>query len=253
VLITLTTDLGTRDAYVGVMKGVILGINPDAVIVDLCHEVEPQDIREAAFLLRVSVPYFPKGAIHVVVVDPGVGTKRRLVLVVSPLGRFLAPDNGVLSYVLVEGGFEAYELNNSRYWLSPVSSTFHGRDILAPVAAHLSQGVSARKLGRKVDGLVSFPIPVPEKTPGSVRGEVLHIDRFGNLITNIREGDLPAGRLWIEVAGRSIRKLSLNFEGGRGLLALVGSSGCLEIAVKNGSAARLLKVKVSEPVTVRAA
>lgn len=253
MLITLTSDLGTRDAYVGVMKGVILGINPNATIVDLCHEIEPQNIRQAAFLLHISCPYFPKDAIHIVVVDPGVGTKRRLVLVISPVGRFLAPDNGVLSYVLGEGAFEAFELSNRRYWLSPVSATFHGRDILAPVSAHLSLGTSPQKLGRKAAGLVSFSIPRPEKASGSLRGEVLHIDTFGNLITNIREDDLPKGRLRLEIAGHTIEKLGRTYASGRGLLALVGSSGYLEIAVKNKSAARLLKVKIGEPVSVKAA
>jgi len=253
MLITLTTDLGTRDAYVGVMKGVILSINPKATIVDLCHEIGPQNIRQAAFLLHISCPYFPGDAIHIVVVDPGVGTKRRLLLVISPLGRFLAPDNGVLSYILGEGRFEAFELSNPRYWLSPVSSTFHGRDILAPAAAHLSLGVSPGELGRMASGLVSFPIPRPEKAPGSLRGEVLHIDAFGNLITNIRKDDLPEGALRVEIAGHSIEKLGRSYAAGRGLLALVGSSGYLEIAVKNKSAARLLGVKVGEPVLVTAA
>ncbi len=249
-LITLTTDLGVKDAYVGVMKGVILGINPSATIVDLCHEIEPQNIRQAAFLLHISCPYFPKDAIHIVVVDPGVGTKRRLLLVISPLGRFLAPDNGVLSYILGESGFEAYELSTRRYWLSPVSSTFHGRDILAPVAAHLSLGTSPQELGKKAKGLVSFPIPRPEIAPGSLRGEVLHIDTFGNLITNIKEDDLPKGRLRVEIAGHSIERLGRTYAVGSGLLALVCSSGYLEIAVKNKSAARLLKVKVGEPVRI---
>jgi S-adenosylmethionine hydrolase len=250
MLITLTTDLGFKDAYVGVMKGVILGINPGTTIVDLCHEIEPQNIRQAAFLLHISCPYFPKDAIHIVVVDPGVGTKRRLVLVISPLGRFLAPDNGVLSYILGEGAFEAFELSNRRYWLPSVSSTFHGRDILAPVAAHLSLGTSPQKLGKKATGLVSFPIPRPEKAPGSLRGEVLHIDTFGNLITNIREDDLPKGRLTVEIAGHTIEKLGRTYAVGRGLLALVGSSGYLEIAARNKNAARLLKARVGKPVRV---
>ncbi|MBI2906507.1 MAG: SAM-dependent chlorinase/fluorinase [Chloroflexi bacterium] len=280
-LITLTTDFGRLDGYVAAMKGVILGINPQAAIVDVSHEVAPQDIAGAAFLLCTVAPYFPVGAIHVVVVDPGVGTERRAIAVSTPTALFVAPDNGVLSYVLrlphwgaavpgaphpsaavsapVEeeaapfpGGIKAVRLTNSAYWRHPVSATFHGRDIFAAIAAHLSRGVPIEEMGEPISSLVTFPIPKPERLPdGSLLGEVIYIDHFGNLITDIRESDLPRGELVIEVAGRQIRGLSVSYAQGDDFLALVGSSGRLEIARRNGSAAEMLGIGVGGRVKVR--
>ena len=177
-IITLTTDFGTTDPYAGVMKGVISGINPDALLVDLTHDVEPQNVLQGAFLLGSSYRFFPPRTIHLVVVDPGVGSSRRLVLLDTPQGRFIAPDNGVLSYVLkdcgarttpegesrqqVPDGYQAYHLTNSGYWLHPLSSTFHGRDVFAPVAGHLSLGTPPSDLGEEIPSLICLPIASPE-------------------------------------------------------------------------------------------
>lgn len=186
-VITLTTDFGMTDAYVGIMKGVILGINPEASIVDICHTIQPQNVTQAAFVLSTAFPYFPQGTIHLVVVDPGVGTKRRAVILITHQALFVAPDNGVLSYVIKEAEprFEAITISNPRFWRSPVSFTFHGRDILAPVAAHLSLGVPPREFGDVIHSLSVFPRPQPyQGAEGELVGHIIHIDRFGNLITN---------------------------------------------------------------------
>ncbi len=196
--VVFTTDFGLADPYAGVMKGVVLGINPRATIVDLTHQIQPQNVRQAAFALGNSYRFFPAEAIHVVVVDPGVGTSRRAVLLVTPRGRFLAPDNGVLSHVLrdcldhpperagrvgVPSGLAAYSLTNSQYWLHPVSHTFHGRDIFAPVAAHLSLGVPPEDLGDRVQDLAWLPAPAPVYEGHRVQGEVIDVDYVGSLRT----------------------------------------------------------------------
>ena len=254
-VITLTTDFGYADAYVAAMKGVILSINPAATIVDLSHDVGPQDVRQGAFLLKTTVPYFPEGSIHVAVVDPGVGTERRALLVAAPKAYFLAPDNGLLSFVLDGDDYRAYQLTEPSYWRHPVSSTFQGRDIFAPVAAHLSLGVSPEGMGRPIDDIYTFPFPHPRTLPdGSMEGEVLHIDRFGNLITSIGAGEVPRCPLQVMVGGERIGGLGRSYAEGEGLLALMGSSGYLEIALRDGSAARAVgagvgtKVRVSEGI-----
>jgi hypothetical protein len=251
-VITLTTDFGLRDAYVAAMKGVILSINPQVTIIDLCHEIEPQNILQAAFVLHTAYKYFPQGTIHVIVVDPGVGTERRAVLLLAQGNFFLAPDNGVLSYILAESReYRAFNLNNPRYWLSTVSSTFHGRDIFAPVAAHLSRGIPAEELAEPIPSLVSFPIPSPYQSGLELIGEVLHIDHFGNLITNISSQDLPQARLTVEIGQACIEGLSQTYARGGDILALIGSSGYLEIAAKNKSAAKLLQVGVGSKVKIK--
>lgn len=269
--IILTTDFGTADAYVGVMKGVILALDPTATIVDLTHQITPQSIRQAAFLLGTSYRFFPSGTIHVVVVDPGVGTDRRALLLVTPAARFLAPDNGVLSWVLrdhlgrppaepgrvpVPPGCSAYQLTNPEYWLHPVSATFHGRDIFAPVAAHLSLGLPPEKLGPGVDDLAWLPTPGLTRQGDAIQGQVIATDRFGNLITNIDAKALTgATRVLVEIKGHRITHLERTYyqeddpEAGR-LLALVGSHGFLEIAVRDGNAAVELRAGVGEPVSV---
>jgi S-adenosylmethionine hydrolase len=252
-IITLTTDFGVDDPYVAVMKGVILSIDPDAHIIDICHTVKPQDIAQAAYILSTTHRYYPQGSIHIAVVDPGVGTGRQAVLMVTPQGFFIGPDNGVLGYVVEESlpDAQAIALTNNRYWLTPVSSTFHGRDIFAPVAAHLSQGVSPSEFGEAVPSIATILIPRPQiGEDGVLKGRVIHVDRFGNLITDIREPDLPEGRLFVEVGGHIIADLSPSYEEGEELLAIMGSESRLEVSVKNGSAARFLKSKVGDEVKV---
>jgi len=252
-LITLTTDFGTQDPYVATMKGVILSINPGATIVDICHAIEPQNVAQAAFLLSTSYRYFPQGTIHVVVVDPGVGTERKALLLVTAEAFFVAPDNGVLSYIVEEASTEvkAFHLTNPRFWLSPVSDTFHGRDIFAPVAAYLSLGIPPHEFGESISSISTFPIPRPQTdADGVLIGHILHIDRFGNLITDIKRDDLPTGRLFIEVHGHIIDDLSRSYEEGEELLAIIGSSERLEVSVKNSHAATFLGAKMGDEVKV---
>ncbi len=270
-VITLTTDFGTDDAYVATMKGVILSINPGVAIVDICHSIQPQNIGQAAFVLSTAYHYFPEGTIHIVVVDPGVGTERRAVLLVTPSAFFIAPDNGVLSYIIEEAsiemegqppsigegqrelghGLQAFDLTNPHFWHHPVSATFHGRDIFAPVAAHLSSGTPAQDFGEPTDTLFTFPLPRPQiKEDGVLAGYVIHIDHFGNLITTFKMEDLPKGRIFIEVAGHIIEDISQSYAEASELLAIIGSSGNLELSLKNGSAARLLRAKIGNEVSI---
>ena len=246
-VITLLTDFGTADAYVGVMHGVILRINPTATVVDLSHGIAAQDVADASFVLSTAYPYFPVDAIHVIVVDPGVGSERRAIVVRTPRGTFVAPDNGVLSYVLAsESVSQMVHLTNSQYWLSPVSNNFHGRDVFAPVAAHLSLGVALSDLGPALNDPMRFEIAGPHvREDGSILGQVVHVDRFGNLITNVSRESLPAGRLVrVHIEGQEVvgplKAYALAADGE--LLTLIGSEGYLEIALRNGSAAETLEV-----------
>ena len=265
----LTTDFGLQDPYVGVMKGVVLGINPSARIIDLTHQIRPQNIAQAAFVLGSNYRFFPSGAIHVVVVDPGVGTGRNALLLGTPHGRFLAPDNGVLSRVLsnylddpleqageiaVPAGIAAYRLTNPKYWLHPVSQTFHGRDVFAPAAAHLSLGVPPDELGEPVSRMCWLTSPRPVRQGNVIQGQVINVDHFGNLVTNIPAAMLEGSSgVDLKVGGRVIQGLSRTFHGGPespkdGLVALVGSHGYLEAAVRDGSAALLLDADLGDPV-----
>lgn len=266
-VITLTTDFGLGGAYVAAMKGVILSINPAITLVDISHAIRPQDIRQAAFVLSEAYPFFPARTIHLAVVDPGVGTTRRAIILRTPRADFVTPDNGILSFILHEhgvaiidglarlkpaSGLEAIAVTEPRFWRSPVSATFHGRDIFAPVAAHLSLGVPPADFGEAIDSLAVFTFPVPRREAnGTLRGTILHIDSFGNLISNIKEQDLPGGApISVTVGGEMIRGLSRTYGASGGLLALIGSSGRLEIALSNGSAAVLLSAKVGDEVSV---
>ena len=266
-VITLTTDFGSIDPYVGVMKGVVLGINPEASLVDITHQIEPQNILQGAFLLGKGYHFFPPHAIHLVVVDPGVGSSRRPIILETPRGRFIGPDNGVLSYVLTDGGaqplmgkadqvglpaeWRAYHLTNPGYWLHPLSSTFHGRDLFAPVAGHLSLGVLPQEMGEEVDSLTCLPVDAPTWEDDRLRGRVVHIDRFGNLITDLPSSLLDeAPQLKVDVGGSRIRGLSANYAQGDGLLALIGSYDTLEVALKNGSAAAKLGAHIGDAVLV---
>jgi S-adenosylmethionine hydrolase len=228
--ITLTTDFGTRDHFVGTMKGVILGIAPRVQIVDITHEIEPYNIREGAYEIAQAWRYFPKGTIHVVVVDPRVGSARRAIVCEAEGQFFVAPDNGVLSMIYDSSKHKVQELANRKMFLKEVSRTFHGRDVFAPVAGHLACGVSAARFGGVVRDYVVLP--------GSA-GVVLKVDRFGNLITNFR-GEFRE----LLVGGKRVRRVVSTFsEGAVGeLVAIVGSSGFIEIVVNQGSAAGVLGV-----------
>lgn len=250
-IITLTTDFGIRDAYVGAMKGVILSINPNATIVDISHDIEPQNISEAAYILDTAHRYFPDGAIHVVVVDPGVGSDRRSVILRTSRAFFVAPDNGVLTHP-AKDMVEAVAITDPRFWLNPVSATFHGRDIFAPVAARLSLGRPLHEFGSAASSLVELPRhQLKVEANGAIIGRIVHIDRFGNLITDLKRSDLPRKRVRIEVKGHSILGLSSSYAEGNDLLAIIESNGYLEIAARNGNASALLGARVGDPVLAR--
>lgn len=258
--ISLLTDFGGRDPYVGVMKGVIYGINPGARIIDLGHEVPPQDIMGAAVVLQVSYKYFPRGTIHVVVVDPGVGSGRKVVCLKTPDYLFLAPDNGVLTFIRPgERIEEMVEVSNRRYFLEEVSQTFQGRDIFAPVVAHLSKGVKPSELGPEISRIEELEIPKVHFSGKELEGEIIYIDRFGNLITNISCLDLkklkerfPNKRLRIRVGSRGIPKINSSYaESPPGeLLAIIGSSHLLEISLNRGNAQKALGLERGEKVNV---
>jgi S-adenosylmethionine hydrolase len=269
-IITLTTDFGLSDPYVAALKGVILAINPRAILVDITHEVRPQQVMQATFVTQAAWPYFPPGATHLVVIDPGVGTGRRAVALETPRGRFVGPDNGVLSAALPDearpaGGqkaapvplppeYRAYAISNPRYMLRPVSATFHGRDIFAPAAAHLSLGVPIEELGERLDAIVALPpLRAPRNADGSLVGRVVHVDRFGNAITDIRAEDLPEHEFTVELGRRRVSGLARTYAEATVLSALVGSSGYLEVALRNGSAARELGVEIGDAAALRPA
>lgn len=260
-VITLTTDFGLKDGYAGIMQGVIYRINPCASIVDLSHQVPPQGIRAAAYVLRRAYPYFPPGTVHAVVVDPGVGTERRAIAVQSTNAFFVAPDNGALTYVLQDLSHRRdkpriINLTNSAYWLPSLSRVFHGRDIFAPVAAHLSLGVDITALGEEIHDVVMLPPLHLEISEARVSGQVAHIDRFGNLLTNIDQSALASlgDTVAVSIAERRIDGLSKTFAEGqaRQLIAYIDSSNHLAIAVVAGSAQELLNAHVGDLVEVAA-
>ena len=255
-LITLTTDFGLADGYVGTMKGVILAICPEAILVDISHEVRPQAVRQGAYLLSCAAPFFAPGTLHLAIVDPDVGGQRRPVLALTERAAYIGPDNGVLSMALDQDPpLSAVHLTSPAYWRASVSRTFHGRDIFAPATAHLAAGVDPLDMGDPIttESLVRLPAAEPETRPdGSLLGEVLHIDRFGNLVTTFRADRLPI-RFTVEIAGVHIDRLSQTFstaEKGR-CLAYIGSSSYLEIAVRDGNAAEQLGVSLASPVRLR--
>lgn len=261
-VITLMTDFGIKDGNVGVMKGVIWGICPGAQISDLSHMVQAQNIREAGYILARSVPYFPKGSIHVVVVDPGVGTERRPMAAHIGDWFYVGPDNGTITGSLEraeQAGWQTdfVELSRPQYWLQNVSHVFHGRDIFSPVAAHLANGVPLSELGSYFNDPVRLELPKPEKTDNSWHGQVIHIDHFGNISTNIRIenlGDAMKTKENINVRLNEIEiKGMVNTFGERSvgeLIALIGSTGNLGIAVVNGNAQQRLGTKVGDKVEV---
>ncbi len=252
--ITLTTDFGTSDHFAGTMKGVILGIAPRVRIVDITHEIPPFELNDAAFTIAQAWRFFPKGSIHVVVVDPGVGGARRAILCEAEGHFFIAPDNGVLSMIYDEARHKVRVLSNQKMFLGNISKTFHGRDVFAPAAAHLARGVAAVKFGKLIhDPVRNFLLKPARLSRHDWSGVVLKTDRFGNLITNFRIGEFP------EVAERSIElriglervtRLARTYaETAAGeLFAVVGSSGYLEVVVNQGSAAKMLGVGAGSPV-----
>ncbi len=272
--IALLSDFGLHDAYVGVMKGVMSKICSDAQFVDLTHAVQPQNVRQGAFILLTSYSYFPKGTVFLTVVDPGVGSERRALAVRAGDYTFVAPDNGLLSYVLRRYPYSlAVELTSTAHRLTDASSTFHGRDVFAPAAAYLACGEALDRLGKRVSERVSLPQPMLQLRDGWIEGEVLHIDHYGNIITSIGvlkwTGDaeitcVPAfgsartpSRIAAETARCRVGEADIpgvarhyaQVEPGN-LLALVGSSGFLEISVNRGSAAARLNVQLGEPVSL---
>jgi S-adenosylmethionine hydrolase len=255
-VITLLTDFGQRDGFVGTMKGVILSICPEAKIVDISHEIEPQNIDAAAFVLNNSYKYFPCGTIHVVVIDPGVGSKRQIVCVSAFEHLFLAPDNGVLKYIYREyPEAEMVQVSNKKYFLHRISQTFHGRDIFAPVAAYLAQGVDFKDLGPPVEDCEKGRLPELTESPQGIQGEVVYIDHFGNLITNIPRERLEKydiKSIEIHLKQWTIKGLCNSYmEGNKDApIALIGSSGFLEISVKLGNAKAFLKCAEGDKIRV---
>lgn len=258
-LITLTTDFGASAGDVGVLSGVIWGIAPEARIIDLTHDVPPQDILSAQVVLENCTPYFPDGTIHVVVVDPGVGTERRAIAARVGSQFFIGPDNGLITPMLERAEaerreIEVYQLTRPEYWLPQVSSVFHGRDIFAPAAAHLARGVPAAALGERIDDPIRVQIPAPHFDGQSWRGQVLRVDHFGNLSINIHARHLEGmNAAQVAIGGQVIAGLSRTFgdaPAGK-LVALIDSSNWLSICVVNGSAAARLNARPGDPVEVR--
>jgi len=258
-LVTITTDFGTQDAYVPAMKGTMLSICPDARLVDVTHDISPQDVMETAFVLQSACPYFPDGSVHLVVVDPGVGTGRRAVAVRDGNRCFVAPDNGILPLVLDSDAPDAaVELDNPDMWrTSTPSTTFHGRDIFAPAAAHLAAGTPLPDLGSPVDSLKPLNWARPTVDTQTVQGWIAHVDHFGNCITNIRRstlaealsidelpplGDLPSVKAYAGSGTVSALRSTYGDVPEGDPLLLFGSTGFLEIGVNSGSAAELLDI-----------
>ena len=238
-MITLTSDFGLRDPYVAEMKGVILTTNPKAIIVDISHDVEKFNVRMGAFILASAAPFFPKGTIHLVVVDPGVGTKRRAILVQTKMAYFIGPDNGVLMLAALGQGVEhIYELLNHNLMLPKISNTFHGRDIFAPAGANLDKGVKASDFGQEISNPVTPNFVAVEQIKEGLCGEVLHIDGFGNIITNIKEKNMI--NAYAEARPEEP-------------IVLVGSHGFVEIAVNHGSAAEKFHPQVGDKILLTSA
>ncbi len=257
-LVTLLTDFGDKDYFVASMKGVILGINPQARIVDLTHQVPPHHIESAAYLLRASYNYFPDGTVHVAVVDPGVGSSRRALLVSTSRYHFLAPDNGLLSYIFRdEVGVEVRQIDNKQYRLDSEGATFDGRDLFAPAAAWLTRGQQPGSYGRLVLNYARLPIPEPSVDAKVLTGQIVYVDRFGNLISNITpyhlrdlQGVTRKPDVAIRIAGVTIDALVKNYAAGPAgaAAALINSNGQVEIFVKEGSAADLLTCSHGERI-----
>jgi len=260
-IITLTTDFGYKDPFVGIMKGVILNINPLVKIVDITHGISPQNILEAAFAIETSFKSFPYKTIHVVIVDPGVGSVRRPVLVITDHHYFIGPDNGVFSriYNLIHETLTVIHITAEHYFLPQRSFTFHGRDIFAPAAAWLSRGINESNFGNSITDYVNLPVPVPVLSEeNTIEGEIIYIDRFGNAITNIQNqkidelfGSNREGKIKIVVKGKEAPlKNHYSEAGDDGLYSLINSFNCLEFFVNRGSASSVFGISVGEKVRV---
>jgi S-adenosylmethionine hydrolase len=256
-VITLTTDFGLADHFAGVMKGVILGICPVAEIVDISHEIGAYEVTEASFLLAQAYRYFPRGTVHIVVVDPGVGTSRRPIVAEAAGQRFVAPDNGLLSMIYAREKHKVRWVTAEKYFLKPVSHTFHGRDIFSPVGAHLARGVAPAKMGKLITNYMRLHFEQPVRTARrGWTGTVLKIDRFGNLITNFPTTDFPDMEkrpFEMSVGLRTVEKLARSYaEGAPGeLFVIAGSSGYFEVSSSQASAAKMLGCGVGAPVEMR--
>lgn len=257
-IITLTTDYGTNDHLVGTMKGVMLKINPELTIVDITHQVGAFDLLDGALAIGSAYKYFPLRTIHVVVVDPGVGTDRRPLLVSADNQYFIAPDNGVLSLVYERASdLTVRHVQAEHYYHQPVSPTFHGRDVFAPVAAWLSKGWQTQSMGEEITDYKKFAMPKPKAAEGGAKGVVMRVDSFGNLITNFRHEDLPEsamsdGSVNFQVGTHAVKRLVDTFARGNNgeAFAYVGSSGYIEIGVNKASAAKTLAVGRGTPVVL---
>jgi S-adenosylmethionine hydrolase len=254
-IITLLTDFGSQDYFVGAIKGVVLSINSGATIVDITHEIPPQDVRAGAFNLLAAYRDFPPGTIHVAVVDPGVGSSRMGIVIDCADQFFVGPDNGLFGWICDrEKSFRAFELSNEQFFRHPVSQTFHGRDIFAPVAAALANGVAVEEFGLAIHELVRLESLVPEiLADGRVEASIIHVDRFGNCITDLTPEHFGAGARLV-VNGREIACVRSFFSDGEEsddeLFCFFGSAGFLEIAVRNSSAAKILNAKRGDRVIV---
>lgn len=255
-IITLTTDFGLQDHYVSVMKAVILGIAPNVRMVDVSHQIPPQDIMAGAWVVRNSSMHFPSGTIHLVVVDPGVGTMRAPVAIQIKDQIFVGPDNGIFSLIADDFDYKAWRLTNKKYWLQKPSNTFHGRDIFSPVAAHLANGAPIDQFGEPLEELVTYRWAVPISDKDGIQGWIIHIDRFGNLISNISADmirkSVGKSRFRIYVGNTILDELVTSFgsvpDGEPA--AYIGSSGTLEIAINKGNAGEMLGVQKGAQISI---
>lgn len=255
-IVTLTTDFGLQDHYVSVMKAVMLGIHPNLRFVDVSHQIPPQDIMAGAWVLKNASMEFPPGTVHLVVVDPGVGTDRDAVAVKIKDQLFVGPDNGIFSLIGDEYSYEAYRLTNPKFWNKEPSNTFHGRDIFAPVAAHIAKGVPLNNLGDPVEELITYRWAVPISDKDGIQGWVIHIDRYGNLITNITSDmiskTMNSSKLRIYAGNTILDRIVPTFnsvEDGEPA-AYIGSSDTLEIAINKGNAQEMLGVQKGAQVSI---
>ncbi len=253
-IVTLTTDFGKNDYYAAAMKGVILRINPEINIIDLSHEISPFNIMEANFFLANCCTYFPEGTIHIAVIDPGVGTKRDPIVVSAGSQVFVCPDNGLLTLISKKLQIkEARVINNKAIMPEYLSSTFHGRDIFAPVAANLASGTKIENVGYKLDKITMIDIPAPIIEKGKITGEIIHIDKFGNLISNIDHNFFEKGKKYeILIKNKRLDKINQAYgeKKKNELLALIGSSNLLEISVNQGNASKTLSINIGEKIII---
>lgn len=252
-IVTLITDFGLRDHYVGAMKGVMLSLNADLEFVDISHLIPPQDVFAGAFALGRVWALFPPKTLHLAVVDPGVGTARKALAATAGDHYFIAPDNGILTWVMAEPDFTAYAVEGDHYFRKPISNTFHGRDVFAPVAGWISRGTPPERFGPRLAEPVRLNVPVVKKVrEGLIQGAILATDQFGNLVTNLKPEDVPPSSRIILSGQREISSFRRAYsEGAAGeLFVIPGSSGYLEISVKNGSAASVLDLKPGAPIGV---